>query len=69
MTLNSQGRIESIVVEESSGSTTLDHAAMEALRAAAPYEPFPPELRHLERMTFRLNFDYRQIVRPARPQG
>jgi TonB family protein len=67
MTLNRQGQILVITVEESSGSPTLDNAAMEALRGAAPYEPFPEELVGHERLSFRLHFDYRAVYRQAAP--
>ncbi|MDR1871831.1 MAG: TonB family protein [Deltaproteobacteria bacterium] len=67
MTLDKEGRIVLITVEESSGSPSLDYAAMEALRGAAPYEPFPAELAHNEQLSFRLHFDYRAVYRPAGP--
>ncbi|MDR3204098.1 MAG: TonB family protein [Deltaproteobacteria bacterium] len=65
MTLSRQGEVLSIVVEESSGSPALDFAAMEALRGAAPYEPFPDELSHFSQLNFRLRFDYRAVLRKA----
>jgi protein TonB len=68
LTLDPRGDILHIVVEESSGSTSLDHAAMEALRAASPYPPFPEELQNLEQMTFRIHFDYLAVVR-KRPKA
>jgi protein TonB len=65
MTLDRLGQVQLILVEESSGSPSLDYAAMEALRGAAPYEPFPEELAHLEQLSFRLHFDYRAVYRRA----
>jgi TonB family protein len=67
MTLAPDGSVLIIMVEESSGSTTLDHAAMEALKAAAPYDPFPESMAGLEQMTFRIHFDYRAVVRRTVP--
>jgi protein TonB len=67
MTLDPTGQIILIMVEESSGNPVLDHAAMEALRGAAPYEPFPPQLASLNQMTFRIHFDYRAVVRKSLP--
>ncbi len=58
-TLDPEGRLTALVVVASSGSASLDHAGLEALRSAAPFPPFPSELAHLERLTIRLNFDYR----------
>jgi protein TonB len=63
MTLSQNGEITSIVVRESAGNTTWDYAAMEALRGAAPYPPFPEELSHLSERTFHIHFDYRAVVR------
>jgi protein TonB len=67
MTLDPSGQIMLIMVEESSGNSVLDHAAMEALRGAAPYEPFPPNLSHLDRMTFRIHFDYKAVIKSGLP--
>jgi protein TonB len=39
------GTIENIEVLSSSGHTVLDEAAIRIVRMAAPFEPFPPELR------------------------
>jgi protein TonB len=63
MTISREGQILSIVVEESSNSSALDYAAMEALRGAAPYPPFPEELSEFSQLNFRLHFDYRAIQR------
>ncbi|MDR2443413.1 MAG: TonB family protein [Deltaproteobacteria bacterium] len=68
MTLDRNGQVVVIVVEESSGISSLDHAAMEALRGAAPYPPFPPELAQYDQLNFRLHFDYRAVHRrPGTP--
>ncbi len=39
------GKIENIEVLSSSGHAVLDEAAIRIVRMAAPFEPFPPELR------------------------
>ena len=39
------GTIHNIEVLSSSGHTVLDEAAIRIVRMAAPFEPFPPELR------------------------
>jgi protein TonB len=69
MTLGSDGQVILIVVEESSGSPSLDFAAMEALRGAAPYPPFPQELSDSTQLEFRLHFDYRAIQRRIGSRG
>lgn len=39
--IDRQGRIEDIVVQKSSGEGSLDQAALDILRLAAPFEPLP----------------------------
>jgi protein TonB len=39
------GELKEVVVRNSSGHRNLDQAAMEILRIAAPFEPFPQPLR------------------------
>lgn len=39
--IDREGRLEDIVVRTSSGDTSLDQAALEILRLAAPFEPLP----------------------------
>ena len=63
MTLNRLGQVQVIMVEESSGIPALDFAAMEALRGAAPYPPFPPDLEDQESLNIRFHFDYRAVQR------
>ncbi|MEQ1802695.1 MAG: TonB family protein [Gammaproteobacteria bacterium] len=43
--INADGRLKEVVVRSSSGERELDRAAMEILRLAAPFEPFPEGLR------------------------
>ena len=38
------GRLQSVKIRRSSGSPDLDHAALEILKLASPFNPFPPEL-------------------------
>lgn len=57
-TLDNNGELIKIVVEESSGHPILDHAAMEAVRGANPFEPFPDHIK-LKRLNIRASFDYR----------
>ena len=57
-TVNRQGQLINIEVLESTGRPILDHAAMEAIRGAAPFDPFPDHI-NLERLNIRAHFDYR----------
>lgn len=43
--LNGDGSINNISVRRSSGQKTLDDAAMRIVELAAPFAPFPPEIR------------------------
>ena len=43
--INADGGLRDVVVLTSSGQRNLDDAAMQILRLAAPFEPFPEELR------------------------
>lgn len=57
-TLDKSGSLVKIVVEESSHNEILDHAALEAVRGAAPFPRFPEHIM-LERLNIRAHFDYR----------
>ena len=43
--INSDGRLREVVLRDSSGQRDLDEAAIQILRLAAPFEPFPEGLR------------------------
>jgi protein TonB len=43
--IRSDGRLEDIVVRQSSGRKEIDQAAMSILRLASPFDPFPAEMR------------------------
>jgi protein TonB len=43
--ITADGKLKEVVVRNSSGHRNLDQAAMEILRIAAPFEPFPQPLR------------------------
>lgn len=42
--IGANGRLEAARVRRSSGDAELDHAALEILKLASPFDPFPPEL-------------------------
>lgn len=42
--IDSSGKLENVVIRQSSGSPALDEAAVAILRLASPFEPFPKEL-------------------------
>ncbi|MDL2260442.1 TonB family protein [Deltaproteobacteria bacterium OttesenSCG-928-K17] len=61
-TISRQGELLRIVVEESSGNASLDHAGLEAMRAAT-FPPLPPELAHLEQLDIRMTFNFEIVYR------
>lgn len=54
------GRLDSAVIRTSSGSAKLDQAALDILKLASPFDPFPKELAdkyRLMRFTYRWEFE------------
>jgi periplasmic protein TonB len=45
VTINSSGQLDEVIVRRSSGSKVLDQAALNILRRAAPFDPFPEAIR------------------------
>lgn len=45
VTINSAGQLDDVFVRETSGSKILDQAAINILRRAAPFDPFPEAIR------------------------
>ena len=46
VSIRSDGTVDRIEVDRSSGHEVLDKAAIEIVRLAAPYAPFPPDIRN-----------------------
>ena len=57
-TVGRDGSLIRFVVEESTGNAILDHAGLEALRSAAPFPPFPPELAAFSQLDLTMIFNY-----------
>jgi len=57
-TIDRDGALLRFVVDESTGSAILDHAGLEALRSAAPFPPFPPELAAFSQLDLTMIFKY-----------
>jgi periplasmic protein TonB len=53
--INSDGKLDTAVIRRSSGYPDLDQAALEILKLASPFDPFPTDLA---RETRRLRFSY-----------
>ncbi len=55
--LGKDGRLMGVNLLDSSGNEILDQAAMNAIRVAAPYHPFPPRIK-TQRLRIRAKFIY-----------
>ena len=62
--IRSDGRLQESRVQRSSGHAALDQAALNILRLASPFDPFPPELAANYRM---LRFAYQWEFVAGRP--
>lgn len=57
--IRSDGKLEAARIQRSSGYPDLDHAALEILKLASPFDPFPPELaRNYRTMRFAYEWDF-----------
>ena len=45
VSIDATGHLAEVVIRKSSGSTVLDRAALDILRRASPFDPFPAEIR------------------------
>ena len=43
--IGASGQLQEVLVRRTSGYSELDHAAMNIVRIASPFDPFPPALR------------------------
>jgi protein TonB len=44
VSIEASGQLSEVIIRQSSGSTVLDKAALDILRRASPFDPFPPEV-------------------------
>ena len=45
VSIEASGQLAEVIIRKSSGSVVLDKAALDILRRASPFEPFPPEIK------------------------
>lgn len=64
VTLQRDGRLRSARIQTSSGRAEIDAAALDILRLASPFDPFPPELSRDYR-TLRFAYEWRFEGSPA----
>lgn len=55
--IEASGQLSEVVIRKSSGSRVVDQAALDILRRASPYEPFPDDVRNeYDRVAFAYKF-------------
>lgn len=59
-----EGALLNWFVIESTGDSILDHAGQEAIRSAAPFPPFPDDLKQFSQLDIRMHFDYKAQNQP-----
>ena len=66
--LQASGIVEEIIIMSSSGSTVLDSAAIESIRLASPFEPFPKSLANkYDRIDVIRTWQFRENRLSAKP--
>ena len=60
VSIEASGQLSEVIVRVSSGSAVLDQAALDILRRASPFDPFPPEI---SAEYDRLRFAYKWLFR------
>jgi periplasmic protein TonB len=63
VTIDASGQLGEVIVRNSSGSKILDQAALNILRRAAPFEPFPEAIRvDFDQLRFAYKWQFTEIV-------
>lgn len=61
VTINASGQLESTAIRQSSGSRFLDQAALNILRRASPFDPFPEAIRaDYDQLIFAYKWQFKQ---------
>ncbi|HEX2140129.1 MAG TPA: TonB family protein [Woeseiaceae bacterium] len=69
VTIDASGQLDEVVIRRSSGSRVLDQAALDILRRAAPFDPFPEAVRtDYDRLRFAYKWEFSHRMEP-RPTG
>lgn len=62
VTISASGDLEAVVIRQTSGSKILDQAALNILRRAAPFDPFPEAIRlDYDELRFAYKWQFREI--------
>jgi periplasmic protein TonB len=66
VTINASGELDEVVLRSSSGSSILDHAALDILRRAAPFDPFPEAIRvDYDQLRFAYKWQFSEVPTPS----
>jgi protein TonB len=66
VSIEATGTLADVVIRKSSGSAVLDRAALDILRRAAPFDPFPAEIRaEYDRLRFAYKWLFAEQLVPA----
>jgi len=62
VTINASGQLDTVIVRQTSGSRILDQAALNILRRAAPFDPFPEAIRvDYDQLKFAYKWQFSEI--------
>ena len=63
VTISASGQLEDVVLRQSSGSRILDQAALNILRRAAPFDPFPQAIRlDYDQLRFAYKWQFSEVA-------
>jgi protein TonB len=66
VTINASGQLDEVIVRRSSGSRVLDQAALNILRRASPFDPFPEAIRmDYDQLRFAYKWQFSGIGTPS----
>ncbi len=66
VSIDASGQLAEVIIRKSSGSRVLDQAALDILRRASPFEPFPPEIRaEYDRLRFAYKWLFSENLVPS----
>lgn len=66
VSIRSSGELDEVIIRKSSGSAVLDQAALDILRRASPFDPFPPDVRaEYDSLRFAYKWLFAEDVVPA----
>lgn len=66
VSIEASGQLAEVIIRKSSGSQVLDRAALDILRRASPFDPFPAEIRaDYDRLRFAYKWLFSEQLLPA----